>query len=469
MPGILKAVFLFSFVLSGLSLFADDYLISLKGLHIKSSITGYYVDRVINATGESSCIGSVQTGAFNKLEPAFMKPSIEAEIEKCLKTSFPESASLKPLILRINHVNIYEITGSAKEISCVDLSVSFITMDGTGYVEQFLAGDSYERSGLDVTGFHAENIVESFGNCFDDFFKMVQSGHTGFRRISEGELHQNPLGHPEQFAILRQNHIPRGLFKSFYSFRDCQPDTVTQFKVKYHVPRKDTTRVRASLELTDNTMAKKYYGFSDGKDIFIWAGSGYARAKREEHDIRLRVDKDDVSTSSGMYMGAMFGLLGGLIDALASQVPSSAASSPGSCIVDFVYGHLLPADKPGYLKPQSTTILFLSKTSASDKLLSVMHDRDTICTLNPGQYLNLTLSSQFREAQLLLTGQGCTGKEEKITPRLFNTDIYIVKIKRNGEISVSSTYEEVRKTLLYAMTPENTIVMHDLGQKLPVN
>jgi hypothetical protein len=467
MHGFLKTVFLSFLLFPGSVVFADDYLISLKDLRVTSSIKGYYVDKVINTTGENSCIGSVQTGAFNKLEPAFMVPSIQVEVENCLKNSFPKSESLKPLILRINHLNIYEITGSARETSCVDLSVSFITMDDTGYIEQFVAGDAYVRSGLDVTGFHAENIVASFGNCFDDFFRKTQNGHPAFRRISGEELNQNPLDHPEQFAIFRQRQIPRGLFKTFYSFRDCRPDTTTPFTVKYHVPRKDTTRVRASLELSGKQPEKKYYGFSDGKDIFIWAGSGFARAKREDHAIRLRVDKDDIS-SSGMYMGAMFGLLGGLIDALATQA-TSAANSPGNSLVDFVNGHLLPADKPGYLKPQSTTILFLSKTSASDTWLAVMHETDTVCTLQPGQYLSLTLPARFRDAQLFLTGPGCTGREEKFTPRLFNTDIYVVKIKRNGEISIRTTYEEVRKTLLNAMTPENTVIRHDLGQKLPVN
>ena len=141
------------------TLFADEYIIDLHGSQVTSKLKGFHVERVINATSEPSCIGFVQRGAFNRQEAAFLKPTTSAAIEECLQRSFPPSSETKPLILRINKLYIWEITGSAREIACVELSVTFIVHDGDSYTEIFHAGDSFEKNGIDVTGYHEDNKI----------------------------------------------------------------------------------------------------------------------------------------------------------------------------------------------------------------------------------------------------------------------------------------------------------------------
>ena len=472
MFGIRKSLLLIIFLCLGSALFADDYVVSLADLKVKSILTGYYVERVINATKEESCIGFVQRGMFNRQKPAVMQPSTAAEVENCLKRSFPQSQALKPLIIRINHLYIYELTWSSREVACIDMSVSFIIKDSTGYTELFTAGDSFERSGLDVTGFHPDNIVESLGSCFDDLSWAAEFGKLRLHVIPEAELYQNPLDHPEKYDIFQKKAIGKGLFKTFYAFRDCHPDTATTFAVNYHIPKKDTARVRASLELPSKLPSKKYYGFSDGKNIFVWAGSGFARVSRDEKAISLRVDKGDVyeGASTGVYMaGLLGGAIGGLLAGLASEATAAAANGPGKCTIDFSSGRLIPVNLPDYLKTESSTILFLSKASSTDAGLTVIHDKDTLCTLKPGNYLKLSLPSRFRELTLVLTGKDCISREEKLNLRLFNTDIYLVRIKKNREITIGTAFEQVRKDLLNGMIDENTLEIHDLSAHPRIN
>jgi len=467
MPFRFRLLFLLFLLATGHRVLAIDYEISLKDLVVTSSMRGYYVEKVINVSSEESCIGFVQTGMFNKQVPAVMNPTISGEVEECLKRSIPENKSLKPLIIRINRLYIYELTWSSKEIACIELSVSFITRDSTGYTDRFLAGVSFSRNGLDVTGFHSDNIIQALGECFDHFQKASELGKWQHRPISENELMQNPLNSPRKFAVFK-NKPTRGLFKTFYSFRDGHPDSATKFIVNYKIPKKDTLRVRASLELPDHLSQKEYYAFCDGKDLFVWAGSGFAKVIRRDSAFYVKVDAHDANegASSGVYMaGLLGGALGGLLAALATEATMAAATGPGSCYVDFVSGRLIPVNIPDYLKVESNTIFFLSHASPEDTKLLVINQQDTLCSLVPGNYLKLSLPSKFRELTLIFTGQDIQKREETIQPRLFNTDLFLVRVKRNREITIGNTFDQVRKTVLDGMTDENTFIVRKLSSQ----
>ena len=462
----------------GMNLHAGDYVISLRDLTVTSKLKGFHVERVISVWPEESCIGFVQTGMFNRQEPVFMKPTVAGEIEDCLKRSFPASDSTKPLIIRINRLYIYEVTGSSREVACMQVSVSFITHEDTGYTDQFQAVVSLEKSGLDVTGFHAGDIIYGLGCCFDDFERMGTQGKLKPKRINESEMLINPLDHTEKFAIFTAPAVSRGLYKSFYSFRDNRPDTVTAFTVDYHPHKKDSMQMRATLNLPHGLAQKQYFAFTDGKMLYAWTGKGFAPVYRSEKQMSLWLAKNEVEegASSGAYMaGMMGGMIGGLIGgalfgALAALNESDAgyiANGNGNFKIDFSSGRLSPSITPDYLKTESNTIFFNSKSSSGDDDLILLRDRDTLCTLAPGNYLKLALPSKYRELKLVVTCKTCSRREESISLRLFHTDIYILRVKKNREIFTGEAYEQVRKDLLGGMTSGNTRVLRSLPGKPP--
>ena len=472
MPGIIKPFPVLVLLLFNSHLFAEDYIISLKDLTVSSNLKGYYVDSVINASVEDSCIGFVQKGMLNRQEPAFLMPGIATEVGNCLKRSFPKSDSAIPLIIRINHLYIYELTSLTKELSGIIVSISFITKINNGYNDEFLAGSSFEKTGLDVTGFHPHNIIVAFGNCFDDFSRMVETGMLHPQKISENDLILNPFKHPEKFAIFQKPHVRKGLFESFYSFRDCTPDTVTPFSVEYHLQKKDSARLRASINISSGLSPKKIYGFSDGKNIFVWAGSGFARVNWEENSTTLWVIKSDANNgpSSGVFIGTLLGgAIGGALAGLPTKSSSDMVDGCGKFTIDYKTGRIIPIAIPDYLRSGSITIIFLSKASAGDAKLTIIHVHDTLCTLNPGNYFKLSLPSKFRDIKLVFTGKDCISKEELFYLKLFNTDVYLAKIKRNKEIVISKPFEQVKTDILNGMSTYNTIVKGDLSQKPPVN
>jgi hypothetical protein len=448
---------------------ADHYVISLDGLQVTTKLTGYYIEKVINATVEDSCIGFVQTGMFNRQEAAYLSPSTTIAIEECLKRSFPRTGSAKPLIIRINKLFVYERTWSSKEIAAIELSVSFITKDEHGLFDQFTAGEYYQRNGLDVTGFHKDNIVEAFGVCFDDFDRIRERGLLKPRKITEAELTRNPLDHPEDFPVFQKNRVSRGLFRTFYSFRDCRPDTLTSFGIEYAIRKKDSTRMRASLKLPPELQKKKIYGFSDGQNLFMWAGSGFALVKKKEKSMSVRVEKSDLDDqgSSDVYMaGFMFGAIGGLLATLATLATDpdqDGVSAEGRCNIDFVCGRLVPKKVPDYLRIESNTVLFLSMATAYQEPVSVICEHDTLCILQPGNCLKLVLSSKYREVTLHLSAKGTETLDRKITPRLFNTDVYIVRAKRNGRIMMETAFDQIKKDILDNTPPEKIITRRDIS------
>ena len=118
----------------------------------------------------------------------------------------------------------------------------------------------------------------------------------------------------------------------------------------------------------------------------------------------------------------------------------------------------LTAQTPDYLKVESNTILFLSKASAGNDGVIVIHGHDTLCTLKPGTYLRLVLPSKFAVANLFLTGNGCTGRELNLPLRLFSTDLYLLRVKKNREIVIGGAYEQVKTDILNGMNDKNTLV-----------
>jgi len=448
---------------------ADHFVISLDGLQVTTRLSGYYIEKVINATVEDSCIGFVQTGMFNRQEAAYLSPSTTVAIEECLKRSFPRTGSAKPLIIRINKLFVYERTWSSKEIAAIELSLSFITKDEHGLFDQFIAGEYFQRNGMDVTGFHKDNIVEAFGVCFDDFDRIKELGLLQPRKITETELARNPLDRPEDFPVFKKSRISRGLFRTFYSFRDCRPDTLTSFGIEYTIRKKDSTRMRASLELPPEFQKKKIYGFSDGQNLFMWAGSGFALVKKKERSMSVLVEKsdlDDHGSSDAFMAGYMFGAIGGLLATLATNATNSdqdGVSAEGRCNIDFVCGRLVPKRVPDYLRIESNTILFLSMATASQEPVSVICKHDTLCKLQPGNCLKLVLSSKYRELPLRLVSNGTATLDRTIIPRLFNTDVYIVRVKRNGTIAMETAYEQVRKDIIEHTLPEKIITRRDIS------
>lgn len=441
------------------SSFASDesYRISLpiEGFHL--SLDGYYVENVINAMDEDTLIGFVQTGMMNTRRVATFTTSITDEIGRVLKAGLVSSPGAVPLLIRINKLEIFEITNSSKENAFAELSISFFRSEGTKKVWMYDAGTMVRQGGLDVTHSHPANILKAIRICFEKF-KMSLLGHYSYEEeVSGAEITHNPVADPSGYPIFHNKTFPRGLFRTFEDFRDCRPDSAFRFTVKY-VENKDTSVHKATLILPESVSPNDIWGFSDGKSVFMKiTNKDFYKLLREPGSFISHVAHKDVPDLGMTYATA--GILGGLIGVAIVAAVSSATYNPaelGEFKVDFSYGTLVPIKHSVFMDFDPHLEFLL--TSASDP-------KDTVCLfinneyhvkLARGFFYSVSIPHRNRQIKVEALAQNGTHGETIIPLNVFYDGLYVVRITRHNGIRIDHMAPDMRKQLMENKQEWNT-------------
>jgi hypothetical protein len=442
------------------SLFASDesYRISLpiEGFHL--SLDGYYVENVINAMDEDTLIGFVQTGMFNARRVATFTTTIADEIGRVLKAGLASSPGAVPLLIRINKLEIFEITNSSKENAFAELNISFFRSEGTKKVWMYDAGTMVRQGGLDVTHSHPANILKAIRICFEKF-KMNLRGHYSYEKeISAVEINHNPVADPSGYPIFNNKTIPRGLFRTFEDFRDCRPDTAFRFTVKY-AENKDTSVHKARLILPDLVSPIDMWGFSDGESIYMKiTNKDFYKLFREPGSFSSHVARKDFPDLGMAYISA--GILGGLIGVAIVAAVSSASYNPaelGEFRVDFSYGTLVPRKHS----------VFMDFDPHLDFLLTTASDpKDTVCLfinneyhvkLARGFFYSVSIPHRNRQIKVEALVQNGTHGEDIIPLNVFYDGLYVVRITRHNGIRIDHMAPDMRKQLMENKREWNTV------------
>ncbi|MEI8005806.1 MAG: hypothetical protein WCI48_06335 [Bacteroidota bacterium] len=468
-PGIAEIarvfVLLLSLYCSSHSYARDSFKIRLSD-SLKSSLKGFYVEKIINATREDSCIGFVQVGAVNKLVPAYLTPSIQYAFSDLIMHSFPYSAGLKPLIIRINELYIYEITSANTELSSIELSLSFITRSDTLYFDEYLAGVAFDRHALDVTHQHEGNIIAAIEKCFNNFSSRMLNGKLSHRQVPQSELGKNPLMHTDEFPIMALKQVPKCIFRTYSDFREYKPDTGIQFTVKYTTYKRDSMLVQAKIYGLPWDSLEHIWGFSDGPNPFIRVGKIFYRLKLKNGEYITRIFVTDAGRSGNAEVnaGALVAatVIGGVIGgAIAGGIMGAAAANEvGKYKLDFASGKLIVRPIPDYMRIQSTMIFRLSSSSRSGIPLTIFYGDKKLATLNQDDYLKLIVPSGHNTIKLkCIPGNGAT-TELEFAVRLFHTDVFLLKVRKSLEVEVFPAFDEVRKSVLESMEEDKTVVVN---------
>ena len=458
-------VFLILFLLFAcLALHSRDRIVIKIHDSLQCSLNGFYVEKVIKTCREDSCVGFAMVGGGNKMVPAYLSPSIESVIGDHILRSFPYSPGLKPLIIRINELYIYEISSGTSEISCIELCLSFITRQDSLYFDEYLAAMALDHIGMDVTHQHAGNINEAVQRCFDNFALRMRKGKLMHMPVTSADLRKNPLEHTNEFPIMKVNPIPKTIFRAYSDFREYRPDSLTPFAVQYITYKRDTFLVRAKISGIPTDSLDRIWGFSDGTNPFIRVGHTFYRMRLKNGEFLTRIFTEDAGRGSGTVdAGAVVaaGMIGGLIGgAIAGGIMSAAAANEiGKYKLDFATGKLIIRPIPDYMRIQSTMIFRLSDFSKKDIPLTVYFGDKKLATLKQDDYLKLLVPSGYTTIKLKCVPEGGVGEEVEFNVRLFFTDAYLLKVKKNLGIEEFHTVDEIRKSVLNSMSDEQTVTV----------
>lgn len=416
---------------------ANDFYITLR--NEKISVPGFLhrVVDIVDAREQTYCIGIVQRGMGNKKVAAFFKDGLKAEFGYLFANSFAADAQSKPLVLRINKLQVYEITYSNREMGIVELSISLLEKEDDHHVEIYETGVTVERKSLmDVTSAHDANIAQALQNCLVDFVDREQRGLTYRRPANE-----NPV-----YPVLQETILKPGIFRTFNDFRDnaAQEDPAFPYTLEVWGSRKNDI-VQASVKWKGSIPVTEIWGVSDGQYAYINLGNGFFRLTKENDAFVLFGPSPRDGTGAVMLGAAMGGIIGGLIAGAISGGYSSRDMTKYK--IDLSTGAMVPFEEPAYRRIESRLLLFSSGFNAGDSRISVTVDGQPIGDMPPGTYHRLRLPPPEKAIEICASVPGGEKVCETVTPELFKTSVALLRI-RKGKAEIGWPGGDIRSGLL---------------------
>lgn len=184
--------------------------------------------QIINEVSDSSILGYVQTGMFNRWKPAgFDKPFtdyLQSYADQHYRSIFKQDAP--PLLVVIQEVRIGERTFSMSERSfCHFRAISFAG-DGHGKYKQITTLDTIiTKGGMDVTHKHGENITKALQLLLVKSGKTTQTANATY---SISEIKEKVTERYNVPALQAKEH-PDGIYLTFKEFIDDKP-SITDFE-----------------------------------------------------------------------------------------------------------------------------------------------------------------------------------------------------------------------------------------------
>ena len=127
----------------------------------------FYIDSVIDNRVDKSNIGTIQKGLFNSKYLVQLKGGFTNSLKAFFDYSLPQVQDQIPIIVKINKLEISELTRATDEYGFADISVEYYH----GNDLLFSNKQHMQVSSMDVTRLHEENIREAFRKSLVEFNK----------------------------------------------------------------------------------------------------------------------------------------------------------------------------------------------------------------------------------------------------------------------------------------------------------
>ena len=383
----------------------------------------FVVDDVIDDWEEKNCIGYVLTGLqFNRV-PTYLSHSLSdyfrIQFSSINNPSLPEH-----LILRINKLIVYELGYTNNELGIVEMNVSFIIKKGDKFYEKFQSSSVITKIIPDAMGvpsnnkeYLGANIISAMENCVNQYNQRNSTNQIVIDDLQEIELFSNPLEN-QSFRMQSIERFTKGIYNSFYDFRDNTPDTSIHFSVEYNGRSTNNSRT-ATLSQIDRNDIQNIWGFSDGKENFVRFGMRFYPITKEGKCYMIYNYPPDFGTVP-LDVSWGFGLVGGLL----FSTIDVATTDRIKYNLDFSTGRFSPYDEGREFKVEGEIVIYSSDFNKDSCELFV--DNVKVCNLTKGSYYAIKYTPNITESNVCIHYKGeqvCS----KVTPRLFNSDLCLIK------------------------------------------
>lgn len=370
-------VFLLNMIVSG---FALGQVITLEKKTLNTPAFGYHVEAVIDARNQRVCIGFVQKGLDKNRQMAVMN-DVEREILALFQRSYPRNETTKPLTIRLNHLEIYELTTTENEVAGAEVNISFLEKkNDASYIELYNMGTTVEKKSItDVTKSHDNNIANALDHCCEIFAKRIQEGKTWQRQLAA----ETPLdSFFMRFPIQQVSKPTRGYYMSFEDYRDNLPMTDLEFTPEKKKSRSDQQNF-FSIDWQEGVgidFKKKIWGVCDGERYYIRSsGNTFSRI---EQDSQGRLYTMNYTTKEQSGVGAV---LGGLAGALIEEAIIQSNAILERYYINLHTANMIPESSRKKRKAEAVVYINCDPSKGESLPVSILVGGKSIGTFQSGQ------------------------------------------------------------------------------------
>ena len=396
------------------------------------------ITNVIDARKGTKNIGLAILTATHETLPINFSNNLSSEFSNLFESKFDKH--IKTITLRINELRLQELT--KQQIFTAYIDVTFIEKKGDTISELFTASNFAIRgkSGLFREKIHADNILEVMNKCVNDFTSRTNNNLITSKNIKIEHLFQRdslPLPDLEAYK--------KGVFQTFYDFRDHTPDTFSTLKFKkFYTERSGEYYMK--LEQPNDAP----WGFSDGKTCFVKAfGEDIYLPIYKKNNNLIYFDKfiSDEKNNITVYIayipsgvGLAGGIIGGIISlaisAVIHEVREVKHTKFGSIQLNINSG-MINTYKGEIEAPKKPILYLMNEKYGNNETLFFTVNDTSMCKLPKGSFAKLPLNDI--EITQKICVEKANGSEKTCQEFQFDDkkkNIFVVKIKKDKSIEL---------------------------------
>jgi hypothetical protein len=295
-----------------LRLSAQEFNIELnKGKH-QLSFDNLRIDSIIDARIEKKYVGYVHNS-----KPAFFNSSLTDYLKSILSIQNFTNDKNSNLIIRVNKLLIYDQISTNSQSTNVEMNLSFIEKRNSKYYEVFQSAVNHiKNQNFVLKNIYTMNIITAFEISINQYLERKNSRKLNENNMRETALFENPLVKKIDYPVNKIQKFKKGIYDSFYDFRDYTIDSLSNFNVNYKY--KKNKIIKASISGISDDRANEIWGFSDGEQNFCQLGGIFYPLIYE--DSIFSINNYPKETTNSTYPDLfLFGLFGVLVETLAAN------------------------------------------------------------------------------------------------------------------------------------------------------
>lgn len=385
------------------------FYIELSGQPLVVPARTFFIKQVVDGRPNRALgIGSVLRGMTNVPHPADLQPSPALALQAVCGAQLPARPTDQPVLAVVRALFVQENMSFTTEEARDDLALDFYLLDAAGQAHFALSTTQTVTSrGMETTGRHGRQLVQAMQTSLTQLAAVDWGSVASAPAVAVADAQVGRADDPgTTFPVLNAAGRRAGFYRTFQDFRNNTPvetpALVVEAKPNTHRGWEGSSTYTPFLQRPDGSAGEALrgaWGFSDGKQLFIYHRNGYYLLVPQGSNFRFLGPSgpDPQAMTTGALLG---GMAGGLIAA------SSTSNKPTDYGLDLRTGRIAPLEAASASPPQAerpTQVFLYRPRSAKGPVAHVrLGAAQPVQELAAGSYLELVpLPGQSLKISLL--------------------------------------------------------------------